>query len=148
MRSEKAGITIQATALVNEVWLKLIGAREDFDFQSRQHFFVSVAQAMRQILIDAARARNSIKRGGNMSRNSIQNMQLANLPPDDQLLDLHECLCRFEEKFPIKAKVVTLRYFGGMTIADAAETLSISTATAERYWAFARAWLKRELSQP
>lgn len=146
IKGEKAGITLQATALVNEVWLKLIGDHENVRFGSRGHFFVSAAAAMRQILVDAARARKAIKRGGGMVRNNIDGLQLAGLPPDEKLLDLQEALCRFEELFPVKAKVVTLRYFAGMTIADTAEALSISTATAERHWAFSRAWLKRELS--
>lgn len=145
MQGERQGITIQPTALVNEVWIKLIGKKANVQFETRGHFFVAAAEAMQQILVDAARARKSLKRGGNANRIEMENLQLSDAPPDDQLIELHEALCDFEKSFPMKAKVVKLRYFGGMTNAETAQHLNMSTATAERYWAFSRAWLKRIL---
>lgn len=146
MAGEKQGVSIQATALVNEVWIKLIGNKSKVQFVSRGHFFVAASEAMRQILVDAARARTAAKRGSGQKKQNIEDFQLANVPTDHKLLELDEALCDFEKLFPVKAKLVNLRYFSGMQIAEAAQHLGISPATAGRYWAFARAWLKQRLS--
>jgi len=147
MQGEHVGITLQATALVSEAWLKLVGEREEVQFKSRGHFFVSAAEAMRQILVDAARSRKAAKRGGGLVKQDVDKIQLANLPPDEKLIQLDEALTIFETKFPVKGQLVKLRYFNGMTIAEASKMLDISPATAERYWAFARVWLKQRLSE-
>jgi RNA polymerase sigma factor (TIGR02999 family) len=155
IRNERAGITLQATDLVHEAWFKLIGqdARSRASaggakvqtFESRQHFFSAASNAMRQVLIDAARARQRLKRGGGMRPARLQDHE-ATTNDDQQLLALDEALELLRGEDPIKAELVTLRYFGGLTNAQVAEQLGISTATAERYWAFARAWLKDRMS--
>lgn len=155
IRNEQPGITLQATDLVHEAWFKLIGqdsskpaSANDSSrqlFESRQHFFRAASNAMRQVLIDAARARQRHKRGGGVRPMSLQENDAAT-NEDVLLLELDEALELLREQDPIKAELVTLRYFGGMTNSQVAEQLGISTATAERYWAFARAWLKDKMS--
>lgn len=148
MQGESAKTMLQATSLVNELWIKMMGKGHVAKFDSRGHFFSSAADAMRQILVDAARARMAAKRGGNLKRVELDDLAQIKIPPDEKLLELDEALTRFRQEFPLKAELVMLRYFGGMTIAEASATLSISTATAQRYWAFSRAWLKRTLTLP
>ena len=160
IRSEQAGITLQATDLVHEAWFKLIGQDSRSGpladqasverssrqlFESRQHFFSAASNAMRQVLIDAARARQRQKRGGGSRPVSLQDHEAAT-NDDEMLLALNEALDLLRNEDPIKAELVTLRYFGGLTNAQVAEQLGVSTATAERYWAFARAWLKERMS--
>lgn len=147
MKSESPGISIQSTVLVNEVWIKLIGKKEHVQFDSRGHFFVAASEAMRQILVDAARARSASKRGGGAKKQGLDDFQLANAPADNQLIELDDALALFQDIFPSKAKLVKLRYFSGMSIAEAAQHLGVSPATATRHWAFARAWLKNRLSE-
>lgn len=160
IRSEPAGITLQATDLVHEAWFKLTGQGSQSPssvdqaavdrptrqlFESRQHFFSAASNAMRQVLIDAARARQRQKRGGGSRPVSLQDHEAAT-NDDETLLALNEALDQLRIEDPIKAELVTLRYFGGLTNAQVAEQLGVSTATAERYWAFARAWLKDRVS--
>jgi len=138
MASEKPGHSLDATALVHEAYLKLVGDR---GFNDRQHFFRVAAEAMRQILVDRARRRLRVRHGGDRQRVGLSDVaSFAETPPDD-VLALDEALTRFTEVDPQKAELVKLRYFAGLTEQDAADALGISRATASRNWTFARAWL-------
>ena len=154
LAQEKPGQTLQATALVHEAYLRLVGGQEPGvgDQQSEQwnnrgHFFAAAAEAMRRILVDQARRREAQKRGGHMQRHDLDEVQIAAPEPAVDLLALDEALTRFERFDPNKAELVRLRYFAGLTIPQAAEALGISATTADRYWAYARAWLHAELSR-
>lgn len=138
MAHEKPGQTLDATGLVHEAYLKLVGDR---GYSDRHHFFRVAAEAMRQILVDRARKRKRIRHGGEYERVSLSEAASVVELPDDDLLALDEALRRFSELDPPKAELVKLRYFAGLTEQDAADALGISRATASRYWAFARAWL-------
>jgi RNA polymerase sigma factor (TIGR02999 family) len=142
---ETPGQTLQPTALVHEAYLRLVGADADGSWENRGHFFAAAAEAMRRILIDRARHKRAAKHGGNLHQHNVENVQLAAREPDDDLLALDEALKRFAVQDPVKAQLVELRYFGGCTIEEAARVLGVSHATAERYWAYARAWLHREI---
>ena len=149
LNHERPNHTLQATALVHEAWLKVLGDRDDsgtrIRWNSRGHFFGAAAEAMRRILVDHARAVKAEKRGG--QRRQIQ-LETWNHPASDnpeKLLELDEALDRLESQHPAKAELVKLRFFTGLTVKEAAETLNISTATAERHWAYARAWLHAEV---
>lgn len=138
MATEKPGHSLDATALVHEAYLKLVGDR---GFNDRQHFFRVAAEAMRQILVDRARRRRRMRHGGNRERVGLSEVaSLADTPADD-LLALDEALTRFTELDPQKAELIKLRYFAGLSEQAAAEALGISRATASRHWSFARAWL-------
>jgi RNA polymerase sigma factor (TIGR02999 family) len=143
MAQEAAGQTLQPTALVHEAWLKLAGSRQSWT--SRAHYFGAAAEAMRRILIDRARKRNRVRHGGGLQRVDLESVELAATTDDETLLRLDEALTKLATEDPVKAKLVQLRYFAGLTIADAARALSISDATAKRYWTYARAWLYCEL---
>ena len=144
---EKAGQTLQATALVHEAYLRLVakpegesgGANPHWD--SRGHFFAAAAEAMRRILVEAARRKARGKHGGGRRRAHVDLDALGAADSPQELLALHEALDRFAAHDPVKAKLVELRFFGGLTLAQAAECLGISSSTAARGWAFARAWL-------
>jgi len=142
---EAPGQTLQATALVHEAWLRLAGDEEP-SWDGRAHFFGAAAEAMRRILIDRARAKGTAKRGGSWRRVSLDPaaLDLAEVPVE--LLDLDEALERFAAEDALKARLVELRFFGGLNMAQAAELLGISTATATRHWAYARAWLHHAMS--
>jgi RNA polymerase sigma factor (TIGR02999 family) len=147
---EKPGQTLQATALVHEAYMRLVGSQDvatgQEQWEGRSHFFAAAAEAMRRILVEAARRKKGAKHGGSWRR---VNLDIADLPaglPEDKLLGLHEALARFEVQEPLHAKLVKLRYFAGLSIKEAAEALGVSTATADRYWAYARAWLQREMT--
>jgi RNA polymerase sigma factor (sigma-70 family) len=168
---EKPGQTLQATALVHEAYLRLVGQPEVRGqesgvrqasgesnlipdscplipgFQSRGHFFAAAAEAMRRILVDQARRREAVKRGGGLARQNVDEVQIAEPEPTVDLLALDEALGRFQQLDSRKAELVRLRYFAGLTIPQAAEVLGISTTTADRYWAYARAWLHTELTR-
>src|SRR5579863_5808078 len=133
---EAPGHTLQATALVHEAYLRLIGGAEP-RFQTRGHFFTAAAEAMRRILIDRARSRGRQKRGGGARRLELNDLDLASPPPDDDLLALDEALSKLEAEDPVKAHLVKLRFFAGLTLVQAATALGISRATADRYWSFA-----------
>lgn len=137
--------TLQPTALVHEAWLKLAGSNQTW--KSRGHFFGAAAEAMRRILIDRARRRNRERHGGGLCRVDLDSVDLAATTDDSTLLCLDEALSRLAEESFQKAELVKLRYFAGLTIADAARALGISEATAKRHWAYARAWLYCELTQ-
>ena len=143
LAQEKPGQTLQATALVHEAYLRLVGDSASRSFQNRRHFFASAATAMRRILVDAARAKRALKRGGEHQREPLHDV--AAPEPNDELLALHEALDRLAQEDPLKAQLVELRYFAGMTSDQAAEILGISPSSADRQWAFARAWLQSEV---
>ena len=143
LAKEKPGQTLQATALVHEAYLRLVGQDTGRPYRDRAHFFAAAAAAMRRILIDKARRKLTRKYGGALQRQPIE--LVAAPEPDEQLLALDGALQRLAEKDPQKAKLVELRYFAGLTADQAAEVLGISPTTADRYWAFARAWLQAEV---
>ncbi|MHC4331308.1 MAG: sigma-70 family RNA polymerase sigma factor [Planctomycetota bacterium] len=146
MSQERPGQTLQATALVHEAYLRLVGA-EDQGWNNRAHFFRTAAEAMRRILVENARRKKSLKSGGDHVRVELSKADLAtgrDLKADD-LIALDEALQKFAQKDETKASLVKLRYFAGLTIEQSAELLGISVATAKRYWVYARAWLIREI---
>ena len=145
MASERANHTLQTTALVNEAYLRLVDARQ-VSWQGRAHFFAICARAMRQILVDHARSRGSAKRGGGEMAVELGEGLAANASPEASLLELDEALKRLEALDPRKSQVVELRFFGGLSVEEAAEALNISTETVRRDWKLAQAWLHRELS--
>ena len=138
---EKPGQTLQATALVHEAYLRLVGGDPAKSWNGRGHFFAAAAEAMRRILVENARRRRSLKRGGGLVRRDLDDLQLAAPEPAEDLLALDDALNRLAAVDPVKAELVKLRYFAGMTIEEAADALGMSSATAKRYWAYARAWL-------
>jgi RNA polymerase sigma factor (TIGR02999 family) len=148
LASEKHGQTLQATALVHEAYLRLLGPddRVEQRWDGRGHFFAAAANAMRRILIDRARSKKAIKRGGGLARLTLdpEAMALDDVPAE--VVDLDVALQKLALESPQKAELVHLRFFAGLTLAQAASILGISTATADRHWAYARAWLFRELS--
>jgi RNA polymerase sigma factor (sigma-70 family) len=165
---ESPGQTLQATALVHEAYLRLLGGErhdrsesgdtpvesrapadrsESPAWQSRGHFFAAAAEAMRRILVEQARRKHRIKRGGDRVRVELEVAEIAVEPPSDDILALDEALAKLESEHKTKAEVVKLRYFAGLTIEDTAAALGISTPTVKRYWAYARAWLLREISK-
>ena len=146
MAHEAPGQTLQPTALVHEAWLRL-GIGEGARFPSRAYFFAAAGQAMRRILVEAARRKKRLKHGGNLERVDIENVELAAPLPDDELLALDEALTRLAESEPRAAELVKLCFFVGLTQAQAAKELGISVATVERTWAFARAWLFRDIQK-
>ena len=140
---EKPGQTLQATALVHEAYLRLTG-EEDVQWNNGRHFFAAAAEAMRRILIEAARKKKAERHGGNRERIQLDSRVLA-VEEDEQLIALDTALSKLEEASPRKAEVVKLRFFAGLSIREAADALGISDATADRDWAFARAWLHKEI---
>jgi RNA polymerase sigma factor (TIGR02999 family) len=145
MRNERPGNTLQATALVNEVYLRLVDVK-NVDWQHRAQFFGISAQIMRNILVDAARARGSNKRGGEVVKVNLDETALLSPEPGAYILALDEALTAFSQLAPRQAKVVELRYFGGLSEEETAEVLKTSPRTVRRDWQFARAWLQHELS--
>jgi RNA polymerase sigma factor (TIGR02999 family) len=141
---ERPGQTLQATALVNEAFVRLVGEKAR-GFQNRAHFVAIAALSMRQILVQRARARKAAKRGGAPRRVTLDDAMLPGGGTPVDVLALDEALTRLAALDPTQAKVVELRYFGGLTIEETAEALHSSPATVKREWAMARAWLKREL---
>jgi RNA polymerase sigma factor (TIGR02999 family) len=142
---EQPGQTLDATALVHEAFLRLVG---DQRFEGQRHFFAAAAEAIRRILVEQARRRQAIKRGGDGNRQELDPDRVASPAPDDELTALHEALDRFTATHPEKAELVKLRYFAGLTADQAAEALGVSPSTADRHWAYARAWLRRAMSSP
>jgi RNA polymerase sigma factor (TIGR02999 family) len=145
MAHEAPGHTLQPTALVHEAWLRLAGGNYKPNWQNRAHFFGAAAEAMRRILIDNARRKRAIRHGGGQHRVNFDDVDIAAAIEDDQLLAVHEALDKLAALDKTKAELVKLRYFVGMTIEEAAEVLGVSEPTAKRYWAYARAWLYREI---
>ncbi len=143
---EKPGQTLQATALVHEAYLRLVDTDGARAWAGRAHFFAAAAEAMRRLLVEQARRKGRLKRGGDRVRVDPGDLEVPARAPGDDVVALDEALTRFAEKHPEKAELVKLRYFAGCTVSEAARVLGISAATADRHWAFARAWLFRELS--
>ncbi len=146
MAQEKPGQTLQATALVHDAYIRLVDVEKAQHWNSRGHFFAAAAEAMRRILIGNARRKHALKRGGHAQRVDLDAIELADEPNDDKLLAMEDALVRLTEKDPVKAELVKLRYFAGLTNQEAATILGISTATAERHWAYARAWLQQQVT--
>jgi RNA polymerase sigma factor (TIGR02999 family) len=144
---EKPGQTFSATALVHEAYVRLVGDERDQPWDGRIHFFAAAAEAMRRILVENARRKRSRKHGGGLLRHSVDDVQLAAAGPDQDLEALDEALTRFAAQDRLKADLVKLRYFAGLTLEQAANLLGISPATADRYWAYARAWLHQEITR-
>jgi RNA polymerase sigma factor (TIGR02999 family) len=144
MANQVAGHTLQPTALVHEVWLRMVG-NEEARFAGRAHFFAAAAEAMRHILIDSARRKHSLRHGGGQARLDVDNLEIASQVPDDELLSVHDVLDKLAAEDPQKAELTKLRYFVGMTFEEAAEVLGISVATAKRHWTYSRAWLYEEI---
>lgn len=143
LAGEKPGQTLQPTDLVHEAYLRLVGPGPPRAYKDRGHFLAAAAQAMRRLLVDAARRKLTAKRGGDGRRLPLEG--LAAPAPDEELLALDEALGRLAAADPLKARLVELRYFAGLTGEEAAEALGISPTTADRHWAFARAWLQNEV---
>ena len=141
---EAPGQTLQATALVHEAWLRLIGD-ENRHFEDRTHFFAAAAEAMRRILIDRARRRRAVRHGGEYERLNLEEDMLASPEDDEQLLELNDALEKLELKHPVQARVVKLRYFTGMSNEEIAELIGVSLSTVKNYWVFSKAWLFREI---
>jgi RNA polymerase sigma factor (TIGR02999 family) len=146
LAQEKPGQTLEATALVHEAYLRLVDVEKVQHWDSRGHFFAAAAEAMRRVLIDNARRRRSQRRGGEAQRCSLEGLVKASPASDDEMLAVNDALERLHQLAPSKAELVKLRYFGGLTIPEAAQALGISITTANRYWAYARAWLHEELA--
>jgi RNA polymerase sigma factor (TIGR02999 family) len=143
---EAPGHTLQPTALVHEAYLRLAGGVNEQRWENRGHFFAAAAEAMRRVLVESARTKNRLKRGGDWNRQEMEPDQFADQKADERLVELDEALTRFASVEPMKADLVKLRSFVGLSLDDAANVLGISPATADRWWAYARAWLKVELS--
>lgn len=146
MARENPGQTLQATALVHEAWLRLGGDKQP-EWQNRAHFFAAAAEAMRRILVDNARRKNAERHGGKMERVTLEGLELGAAMDDEQLLAIHEALDSFVKHNKLKAELVKLKFFAGLTTEEAAKVLNISEPTAKRYWAYARAWLFREITR-
>ncbi len=146
MRQERAGNTLQTTAVVNELYLRLVDVK-NVAWQHRAQFFAIAAQIMRRILVDAARARGARKRGGGAERVEVDESAILSPEPEESILALEEALVAFAKLAPRQAKVVELRYFGGLSDEEIAQVTKTSIRTIERDWQFARSWLMRELSR-
>jgi RNA polymerase sigma factor (TIGR02999 family) len=144
MAAENPGQTLSATALVHEAYLRLVG---DQHFDGRRHFFAAAAEAMRRILVESARRKRRIKRGGDRQQVDLDSKVLVVPEPDERLIALDEALDRFAAVAPQKAELLKLRTFGGLSLDEAAKVLEIAPSTADRWWAYARAWLRLAVSE-
>jgi RNA polymerase sigma factor (TIGR02999 family) len=145
LASEKPGQTLQATALVHEAYVRLVGVNQTQEWDSRGHFFAAAAEAMRRILLNRARDKNRVKRGGERVRVDLDQIELALDTSDEQLVELDDALTQLEVADPEAARLVNLRFFAGLSMKDAAVALGLAPRTAERQWAYARAWLYARL---
>jgi len=145
MARESSAQTLQPTALVHEAWLRLVSDKER-TWQNRAHFFGAAAEAMRRILIENARRKSRLKHGGGQARVDIEDLELAQTPPDDSILLINEALEHLEAEDAGLARIVMLKFFGGLSIREVAESLELSERTADRQWAYAKAWLFRYIS--
>lgn len=143
---EQPGQTLQATALVHEAYLRLVGSDAQ-NWSGRTHFFAAAAEAMRRILIDNARRKQRLKRGGDQQKINLDDAEFAIEAPSEELIALDEALTRLASKDKVKADLVKLRYFAGLTLEQAAGVLNLPERTAKRYWAHARAWLYRQITE-
>jgi RNA polymerase sigma factor (TIGR02999 family) len=146
MAHELAGQTLQPTALVHEAWLRLV-KDGDRTWQNRAHFFGAAAEAMRRILIERARHKSRLKHGGGQVRLNIEDLELAQATPDDKVLLVDEALARLKEEDPELERIVVLKFSGGLSNAEIAESLGLANRTLDRQWSYARAWLFRYISE-
>lgn len=144
MARESSGHTLQPTALVHEAWLRMVGGTE-WKWRGRAYFFAAAAQAMRRILVEHARRKAAIRHGGGHERVDIEGLELAEVQPDDKVLLIDEALAQLEKEFPERARVVVLKYFGGLTNPEVAETLGTSERTVNRHWLCAKTWLSQRI---
>src|SRR5438270_946666 len=147
MAQEAPGNTLQATSMVHEAWLRLAGPREGQAWENRAHFFDAAAEAMRRILIERARSKARLRRGGAPERVPLEHVTLATEDDDETVLAIHEALDRLAVQDPMKAQIVKLRYFVGLTHEEIATALGIAEPTGRRHWAIARSWLYAELKR-
>jgi RNA polymerase sigma factor (TIGR02999 family) len=145
LAQEKPGQTLQPTALVHEAYLRLVDGQQAQSWNSRGHFFAAAAEAMRRILVEQARRRAALKRGGRADREALEGAAIAASEPDEQLLAVHEALEDLAQTDPEAATLVKLRFFGGMTASEAAQALGMSVRSAHDLWTYARSWLSRHL---
>ena len=146
IRRQPPGQTLQATALVHEAFAKLVG-KKDPGWDGRRHFFAAAAQAMREILVDQARRRAAVKRGGNLKRQEFNDNDLPIESPVENILALEEALAKLEARDPAKGRIVTMRFFAGLTMNEIASELGTSKSSVERQWRYIRAWLYKELDE-
>jgi RNA polymerase sigma factor (TIGR02999 family) len=144
MSREAAGQTLQPTALLHEAWLRVVGDGKR-QWQNRAHFFGAAAEAMRRILIENARRKSRLKRGGDLVRVDPDQFELAATTPDEKVLLINEALERLQRQDPLRAQVVVLKFFGGWTNQEVAECLAVTERTIERHWAYAKAWLFQDI---
>jgi len=145
LAQENPGQTLQPTALVHEAYLRLVGDDDAQRWDNRGHFFAAAAEAMRRILVEKARRKRAAKHGGGQLRHDVDDLQVPIAEPHEDLVALDEALTKLEQIDANAAKLVSLRYFAGLTQAECAQALGISVRTADRLWAYARAWLHREI---
>jgi RNA polymerase sigma factor (TIGR02999 family) len=146
MNHEASGQTLQATALVHEAWLRMVGD-SNRTWQNRAHFFGAAAEAMRRILVENARRKSRLKRGGGQIRLDIDDLDLAATSPDDKVLLMDEALEQLRTQDPEKARIVVMKFFGGLTNQEVAENLGVTERTVERQWAYAKAWLFQKIRE-
>jgi RNA polymerase sigma factor (TIGR02999 family) len=137
---------LQATALVHEAWLRLVRSEEQ-TWENRGHFFAAAAEAMRRVLVEIARRKARLKRGGGRERVELDQLELADTTPDEKVLLINEALEKLEKHDPQKARVVVLKFFGGLTNQEVAANLALTERTVERHWAYAKAWLFRAIRE-
>jgi RNA polymerase sigma factor (TIGR02999 family) len=150
LAQEKPGLTLEATALVHDAYLRLVGTPAEGvvpKWEGRAHFFAAAAEAMRRVLVEKARRKRRQKHGGGLPRVDIELATIASPMPDENLLALDEAMTRLAAEDPIRARLVELRFYAGLSNEEAAEVLGISGVTAKRYWRYARAWLHREIGK-
>jgi RNA polymerase sigma factor (TIGR02999 family) len=146
LAQEKSGQTLQPTALVHEAYLRLVDVEQRQRWDGRGHFFAAAAEAMRRILVERARQKKAVKHGGGRQRLDADSLEIAAPEVNDDLVAIDDALDRLAALDPVKAELVKLRYFAGLTIEECAGALGISSATAKRYWAYSRAWLFEQVS--
>jgi RNA polymerase sigma factor (TIGR02999 family) len=146
LAAEQPGQTLQATALVHEAFLRLVDVKQAQHWNTRGHFFAAAAEAMRRILVENARRRRQLKRGAELQRTELRDVPIADPHGQEDLIDLDAALTKLNAVDPVSARLVQLRYFVGLTIPEAADVLEVSARSADRLWAFARAWLHREIA--
>ena len=146
LAKEKPGQTLEATALVHEAYLRLVDTDKAQQWNSRGHFFAAAAEAMRRVLVENARRKQRVKHGGGRQRLDLDEACPVVQPPSDDVLALDEALTRLAQRDPVRAELVKLRFFAGLTMPEAAQALGLSLATAERHWTFVRTWLFAELT--
>ena len=144
MAQEQAGQTLQPTALVHEAWLRIVGQQQQ-RWENRKQFFIAASETMRRILVDRARKRQAIRHGGDLQRVELESVELPIESEPEHLLRIHEVLDELAAEEPTRAEVVKLHCFVGMSLVEIAEVLNVSEKTVQRYWAYAKAWLRHKL---